>query len=121
MAAEFVYQNLLDKVEAQDQNIGRLYSISVTIGLETIYTLQAPASQRNDTYAFNNTYTVLEPPSDRRVQVTFNPSDLKLSNDRRSMPELALVAGIGISFLLGLSMHLARRAAAGQRARRTLP
>src|SRR5262249_58422116 len=38
-----------------------------------------------------------------------------LDEDRRYLPELALGAGFGISLLLGLSVHLARSARAGQR------
>src|ERR1019366_6758353 len=45
----------------------------------------------------------------------FAPSDGALVNDRRFLPELTLIAGLGITLLLGLSVHLARKARTGQR------
>ena len=50
------------------------------------------------------------------MQLTLTPSDSALAQDRRYLPELALGAGFGITLLLGLSVHLARSARAGQRA-----
>ncbi|MGH7995584.1 MAG: ATP-binding protein [Opitutaceae bacterium] len=41
-------------------------------------------------------------------------ADAQWRAERRSLPELALAAGLGLTALLGLSLHLGRRAKAGQ-------
>ena len=54
---------------------------------------------------------------DRRFRIALAPladTDTDTLN-RRRIPEVALLTGLGITFLLGLSVHLARVARAGQR------
>src|SRR5260370_24351 len=72
----------------------------------------ADAPTRSEDRACNKTHTI----ADRKVRVSLNPSNTALAKDRRSLPELALGAGFGITVLFGLSMHLFRSARAGQRA-----
>ncbi len=50
---------------------------------------------------------------DRRVRISLSPARDPLG--RRRLPEVALLAGLGITALLGLSVHLARVARSGQR------
>ena len=47
---------------------------------------------------------------------TYVASGTEAGMDRRSLPEVALAAGFGITVLLGMSVHFARRAQVGQRA-----
>ena len=112
VAAEFVYQKLFDQAVENELKLGHSYGMSIQIGRDQAYALDMDATADNAKYAVNNTYILL----DRRVQVGFTPSDATLQVDRRWMPEFALAAGVFISALLGLSLHLARRAGAGQRA-----
>ena len=51
----------------------------------------------------------------RRIRISLSPSLDRDAITRRRLPEVALVTGLGITFLLGLSVHLARVARAGQR------
>ncbi|MEO0055620.1 MAG: hypothetical protein RLZZ50_1567, partial [Verrucomicrobiota bacterium] len=54
---------------------------------------------------------------DRRVRIALAPNPDRQRDEfgRRRLAEVALLAGMGITFLLGLSVHLARVARAGQR------
>jgi PAS domain S-box-containing protein len=52
---------------------------------------------------------------DRRVRIAMTPSRDREAISRRRLPEVALFTGLGITALLGLSVHLARVARAGQR------
>jgi hypothetical protein len=51
----------------------------------------------------------------QREQTLFDQST-QARMERRSLPEVALAAGFGITVLLGMSVHFARRAQVGQRA-----
>lgn len=48
----------------------------------------------------------------RRLRIALEPSEDSVRNNRRYLPEISLLAGLGITLLLGLSMHLARTARA---------
>ena len=52
---------------------------------------------------------------DRRVRIALAPAGGQEALARRRLPEVALVAGLGITLLLGVSVHLARVARSGQR------
>ncbi|PTY08128.1 hypothetical protein DB347_00640 [Opitutaceae bacterium EW11] len=56
--------------------------------------------------------------ADRRIRVEIAPTQENMRRSRRYLPELALGAGLGITLLLGLSVHLARAARSGLRAAR---
>jgi PAS domain S-box-containing protein len=47
---------------------------------------------------------------DRRLRIEISPSIDNLRRNRRPLPEVALFSGLGITILLGLSVHLARTA-----------
>ena len=52
---------------------------------------------------------------DRRVRLSFSPPAEDDAPTRLRLPGVALLTGLGITFLLGLSVHLARVAKSGQR------
>ena len=52
---------------------------------------------------------------DRRVRIAISPARDHEALGRRRLPDVALLAGLGITALLGLSVHFARVARAGQR------
>ncbi|ACB73383.1 response regulator [Opitutus terrae] len=112
VAAEFLYRTFFSSVIAE-RKIEDGHLVEVKIGAEEAYrTVLQPKEQRHDALLIDKTY----PMFDRRVRVTMTPRTEALQNDRRYLPELALGAGIGIALLLGLSVHLARGARAGQHA-----
>ncbi len=88
------------------------YNVSVAVAHEGVFQLQAKDQTRNERLASEKTYPI----AGRRMRINLTPSDAAIGKQRRFLPELALAAGFGITVLLGLSVHLARSARAGQRA-----
>ncbi len=112
VAGEFLYRPFFTSIIA-DHKLAAEYYINIKIGNERVYdSILREEDRRNDNLALDKVYTI----SNRRLRLTLTPSDESLEKDRRFLPELALVAGFGITLLLGLSVHLARSARAGQRA-----
>jgi PAS domain S-box-containing protein len=111
VAADFTYHDLFTAAASQVSQLSEQYYLTVSIGGESVFSSALPDSLFNDKYTSERTYTI----SDRRVRVGLTPSDVTVKQNRRFLPELALGAGFGITVLLGLSVHLARSARAGQR------
>ena len=112
VAAEFVYQRFFSTVVAR-QNFAASYNVAIAIDNQPVFSSDAADSTRHDNLTLDKTYQILD---HRRLHLSLTPSDQALGEDRHYLPQLALVAGFGISLLLGLSVHLARSARAGQRA-----
>ncbi len=116
LAAEFLYKPLFDSILALRDSLDRLdtdYFVAIAIGGEPVFSSDAADPHRDDTLTTDKTVTL----EDHRIRMrlSLTPSDAALEKDRRYLPELALAAGFGITILLGLSVHLARSARAGQR------
>jgi PAS domain S-box-containing protein len=109
-AGEYLYRTFFSRIIA-DHRLAGDYNITIKIGAERVYDSAASAGAGDD-LTLDKVYSIFS----RRIRLTFTPSDEALAKDRRYLPELALVAGFGITLLLGLSVHLARSARAGQRA-----
>jgi PAS domain S-box-containing protein len=111
VAAEFIYGVFFRNVVGLQPSLATDYHIAATIGRESVYTTPGGAEVSPE-LAVDKTYVIF----DRRVQLRFTPAKVALSHSSRFLPALALGAGVGITLLLGLSVHLARSARAGQRA-----
>ena len=115
IAAEFSYQQLFrhitTTVTSSGVNLANLYDIAIVIDHEPLFENTVEPT-RNDELTLDMTYTI----QNRRVHLRLTPSAAALAQVRSWLPELSLVAGFGITVLLGLSVHLARSASAGQRA-----
>ncbi|MEO6001632.1 MAG: response regulator [Opitutus sp.] len=111
VAAEFLYREFFGHVIV-DHKLAAEYRVHLKIGNESVYASAVRPEVRGDTTASEKTYQVFNRP----LRVTLTPLEQTLQNDRRFLPELALAAGVGITLLLGLSVHLARSARAGQHA-----
>ncbi len=111
VAAEYPYRPFFACLVAE-RKLAADYRVQVEVGSELVFDSApgAPGARRG--LFVTKTYPIF----DRRIRLTFTPSAATVSGERRLLPELALVAGLGITALLGLSLHLARRARAGQRA-----
>ncbi len=111
VAGEYVYRDLFAAIVA-DNRLSADYHVGVRIGNETVYhSLGAENLSGESALSLEKVYSIF----DRRVRLTLTPSPAALDGERQFLPELALGAGIGITLLLGLSVHLARSARAGQR------
>ncbi|HVU22762.1 MAG TPA: response regulator [Opitutus sp.] len=112
VAAEFYYRPFFTAV-ISTHKLRQDYRINIKVGTEQVYdSTGAAANAGASELTLDKAYTIFS----RRIRITLAPSDESLEQSRRFLPELALAAGIGITFLLGLSVHLARNARIGQRA-----
>ncbi len=107
IAAEHSYPALLKSLD-QRLSLSERYHIVVSIGPDILYQ-NAPASHA--TGQLQSIFTL----QDRRIRIELTPTATQLRQNRRLLPEIALASGIGITFLLALSIHLARTARSGQR------
>ncbi|PTX90650.1 response regulator [Opitutus sp. ER46] len=111
IAAEFAYQPLFDRI-ATREGITTQYHAIASIARNPVYVSGVAEAAADERYTSTMTFRI----SDRYVQVSLTPRPAALARDHRYLPELSLLAGFGITTLFGLSVHLARRARAGQRA-----
>ncbi len=111
LAAEFSYRLLFGHIARGQLKLENSYNVAIAIGADTLYRRDAGTAP-SDASTSDRTYPI----AGRRIRITLTPIDATLGRNRGYLPELALAAGIGITVLLGLSVHLARSARAGQRA-----
>ncbi|MBS0663196.1 MAG: PAS domain S-box protein [Verrucomicrobia bacterium] len=111
VAAEYPYRPFFASLVA-DRKLASDYRVQVEVGTELVYDSAAGRSATWRGLFVTKTYPIF----DRRIRLTFTPSPATVTGERRLLPELALLSGFGITALLGLSLHFARRAGAGQRA-----
>ena len=110
VAAEFLYRPFFAGI-VLNRKLTSDYHVVVTIGTEPLFDSAPEATKAHPGQTLDKTYPIFH----RRIRLSFAPSDGALVNDRRFLPELTLIAGLGITLLLGLSVHLARKARTGQR------
>ncbi|MCX6955458.1 MAG: PAS domain S-box protein, partial [Verrucomicrobia bacterium] len=112
IGAEYAYRPLVTSTIATLPGISTDYDIAVAINKQNVYRRSGDVKSRHDDLTVNWTPTI----ANRLVRLTLTPSDRALEHGRLLLPELALLAGLGITILLGITFHLARSARAGQRA-----
>lgn len=110
VAAEYIYKVLFSYAANEQIKLGDSYHIGVSIGGDPVYDGGAALTAATAAYTLDKGYTLF----DRRLHMTFTPSVGEVAQDRGPLPEFALVAGIGLAGLLGMTVHLAGRARAGQ-------
>ncbi|MGA3006588.1 MAG: response regulator [Opitutaceae bacterium] len=110
-AGEFVYQTFFNAITRR-LGLPENYYCSVEIAGQPIYEVNPGRVSPGDPNILNQVFSI----ADRRMRVTLAPLPDFLRLNRRNLPELALYCGLGITLLLGLSVHLARSARAGQHA-----
>ncbi|MBP7142235.1 MAG: response regulator [Opitutaceae bacterium] len=110
VGAEFTYRRFFGAIDMRMKLAGRYHCVVLIDGTRVYPAVDDAAGIPDE--AIVKTFTV----HDRRVRIELSPTLALLRSNRRYLPELALVAGIGITLLLGLSVHLARAARSGLRA-----
>ncbi len=111
VASEYIYARFARAIIGRQQSVAKDYLTSIKIGGEVIYDSYPTQERQFDSLTLEKNYTLF----DKRLRISMTPTTAAIDQDRRYLPELALVAGFGITFLLGLSVSLARSARAGQR------
>ncbi len=110
-AAEYLYRPFFRALIAERLKMMNDYDVTISIGGEQVFST-SPKPLTAGPQVLEKSYTLL----DRRLRLGLHPSDYSLMRDRQHLPEIALGAGLGFTLLLGLGVHLARSARAGQQA-----
>lgn len=110
VGGEFTYRRFFGTVDLKLKLTGRYHCIVEVDGIRVYPAVGDVPGNSNE--AIVKVFNV----HDRRMRIELSPSEALLRANRRFLPELALIAGIGITILLGLSVHLARTARSGLRA-----
>jgi PAS domain S-box-containing protein len=115
VAAEFAYQPFFKNLVSKNDFKPEDYGFTIMIGQTLEYAQAVAATEHNSKYTLTLTEDMFDG-NRAPMTISFTPTDSTLATELRSMPEFALAAGFFISALLGWSLHLWRRAGAGQRA-----
>ncbi|MEO6245220.1 MAG: ATP-binding protein [Opitutaceae bacterium] len=112
VAAVFSYQGFFDHIATSLVQSQEAYHIAAVLDGEPAFRRVALGARLDPAFTVERTYLLAE----RRLRLTYTPSETALARLRRPLPTYTLAAGLGIAGLLGLSMHFARRARIEQRA-----
>ncbi len=113
IAMEFAYDRFFS---ALDQRVGASlhYRCSIYVGTQSVYESSPANGPTDENQAIRQEFEIQQ----RRIQIVLAPTREYLERNRNSLPDLVLVTGLGITLLLGLTVHLARAASAGLRTTR---
>ncbi len=103
--AGFDYSRFFQIIDNQ-QAVSDHYNLALSISGVNLYRAPHnvdPAEFRDSLATVINIY-------ERRLRVELSPAASQIRDTRRYLPELALGSGLGITLLIGLSVHLARSA-----------
>ncbi|QYM80044.1 PAS domain S-box protein [Horticoccus luteus] len=119
IVGEFAYQPLFQRLDRLF-DLRTAYRLQAEIAGRLVYGRDLASDVKNGPFAIDAVFNI----ADRRVRLTLDPKPEQLQRTRRFLPELALLAGIGISLLLALTVHLAgaayRRQIEAERSNRKL-
>lgn len=108
IGAEFTYQRFFEVLDKR-LKLSPNHHCAIYLGSDPVYTSARPgAPSENSPRALASVFTL----QNRRFRIVMEPSSEYISHNRRFLPEISLAAGLGITLLLGLSIHLARTARA---------
>ena len=102
--SEFTYRRFFSGLDRKLKLTGN-YQVSVFAGGDVVF--QSDAGGENEpSFQLESAFNIY----DRRFRIEISPSAENLRHNRRPFPEVALFSGLGFTLLLGLSVHLARKA-----------
>ncbi|MDF3058006.1 MAG: barA 2 [Rariglobus sp.] len=106
IGAEFTYQRFLEILDHR-LKLSPNHRCAVYLGQDRVYSSVKQGPPASDNPRVLESVFILQ---NRRLRIVMEPTDDYLRNNRRYLPEISLAAGLGITLLLGLSIHLARAA-----------
>ena len=115
VVAEFTYRKFFQHITGKRPGFADDYHFAITIDRDRVYDSREPGAELDEITPLDRIYNF----PDRRIRIAAAPTAEALRRDRRYFPEIALVTGLSFTALLGLSIHLARRATSGQTAAET--
>ncbi len=108
IGAEFTYRQFFATIN-QRTKITLNHHCQIYIGDETLYdSMPGLEAAEKHPLSLSSVFTL----ENRRIRIVMAPTEEFLRQNQRSLPEISLAAGLGITLLLGLSIHLARTARA---------
>jgi len=108
IGATFTYRQFFGSID-QRTKITLNHHCEVYIGDQNLYdSIPGLESAEKHPLALSSIFTL----ENRRIRIVMAPTAEFLRQNQRSLPEISLAAGFGITLLLGLSIHLARTARA---------
>jgi len=110
VAAEFLYQGFFRQVTDRRAGLIDDFHFVISINRDAVFESGNASAVTDDFPPLNRDYNF----PDRRIRISAAPTAAAVVADRRYFPEIALVTGFSFTALLGLSIHLARRARGGQ-------
>ncbi|MBK9992087.1 MAG: response regulator [Verrucomicrobia bacterium] len=102
--SEYTYQRFFNAIDRK-LKLADNYHYSLSIAGDPVFTTDTDANITTSN-RLESVFSIF----DRRLRIEISPSAENLISNRRPLPEVALLAGLGITALLGLSIHLARAA-----------
>jgi len=115
LAAEFLYRKFFQQIIAERDSIASDYHVTISIGPIPVYDSAVTGDPAGELAPLDRIFDY----PDLRLRISTTPTAAALKRDRRYFPEIALVTGLCFTGLLGLSVHLARRARGGQNSAET--
>ena len=112
VAAEYSYRDFFRQIASTKARIKDEYDIAVWVDGDPVFRDPLVIDRVTASSTVERGYTLAGEP----IRVRLTPAERRPGQNRLLLPEYALSAGLGITVLLGLSVHLARTARAGQRA-----
>ena len=102
---DYAYRRLFGEL-VQRLKLAEDYEVRVSVGEELLYDSTGIGPVVTDRVGLDPVFSLF----DRRIRINLVTSEEFFLRNRRFLPELALAAGLGITILIGLSVHLARAA-----------
>jgi PAS domain S-box-containing protein len=106
VAVEFTYAGFFGALDRR-LDLSKNFHAAITVNQEPVYASPGELTAHSGEIAYAVEI------QGRRYRLSLVPNQEYLQDKRRFLPELTLIAGLGITALLGLSVHLARGARAG--------
>jgi PAS domain S-box-containing protein len=110
LVGEYLYDRVVGDLITRDERLREDYLCRVEIADEPIFDNSFSAQSINSALNDRGGVSLVFPIFERRVRFTVVRTAEAFARDRRNLPELMGAAGMGITILLGLSVHLARTA-----------
>ena len=96
--SKFVYQPFFNAIAHRPNlNLPANYYCAIEIAGQRMYDVNADRVQARDPHSLDKVFSI----ADRRMRITLTPLPQFLQQNRRYLPEFALVSGTGITLLLG--------------------
>lgn len=110
LVGAYLYERVISDLIERDERLREDYISRVEIAEQPIYDNSFGSRSIDDVLTSRGGVSIVFPIFERRVRFTVVRTAEAFARDRRNLPELMGAAGLGITILLGLSVHLARTA-----------